>query len=145
MYGLGMLESGITWSHAQLVLDNEFAKMVKQVVRGIPVSDETLAVEVIREVGAFGDYVSHEHTRRHMRTLQSAPVLMERRPRETWQALGGLPAIDRAAEEARRILATHKAEPLPPGAAETIREIVAEGEAALAPPPRAKRVRRTAA
>ncbi|NIO04388.1 MAG: Trimethylamine methyltransferase MttB, partial [Proteobacteria bacterium] len=53
IYGLGMLEMGMTLSFAQLVMDNEFARMIKHVVKGIPVNDETLAVDVIREIGPF--------------------------------------------------------------------------------------------
>ena len=142
IYGLGMLEMGITWSHALLVMDAEFASMIKRVVQGIPVTDDTLAVEVIRKVGAFGDFVSHEHTRRHMRSLQSAPKLIDRRPRESWLELGGTDIHHRAAEEAKRILATHQAEPMVPGAEAALREIVAEAEKALAPAARRRRERK---
>jgi len=51
IYGLGMLEMGITLSFGQLVLDCEFAQMIKHVVRGIPVNDETLAVDATRTRG----------------------------------------------------------------------------------------------
>ena len=37
IYGLGMIESGVTFDYAQLVIDNEMARMVKHVVRGIRV------------------------------------------------------------------------------------------------------------
>jgi len=45
IYGLGMIESGVTFDYAQLVIDNEMARMVKQVVRGVRVDDEALAVD----------------------------------------------------------------------------------------------------
>jgi len=44
----------MTLNWAQLVMDNEFAGMIKHVVKGIPVIDETLAVDVIHEIGPFG-------------------------------------------------------------------------------------------
>ena len=47
IYGLGMLESGVTMDYGQLVLDNEIARLIKYTVAGIPVNDETLAVEDI--------------------------------------------------------------------------------------------------
>ncbi|UCH98684.1 MAG: trimethylamine methyltransferase family protein, partial [Candidatus Aminicenantes bacterium] len=59
IYGLGMLESGITFDFGQLVLDAEFARMIKHVVKGIPVDDETLAINVIKETGPFGDFLCH--------------------------------------------------------------------------------------
>ena len=67
IYGLGMLESGVTIDYAQLVMDAEFARMVKFCVPGIPVTDETLSVDVIAEVGPFSDFLSHDDTYKGMR------------------------------------------------------------------------------
>lgn len=47
IYGLGMLESGITFDFGQLVLDSEFARMIKHTVKGIPVDDGTLAGDLV--------------------------------------------------------------------------------------------------
>jgi trimethylamine--corrinoid protein Co-methyltransferase len=124
IYGLGMLDMGMTLNWAQLVMDNEFAGMIKHVVKGIPVTDETLAVDVIHEVGPFGDFISHEHTRKHMRTLQSQPKLIDRRRRDFWLQLGEKDLAERAREEAKYILKTHKPDPIPPGVASTIQSIV---------------------
>jgi len=125
---------GMTLSWAQLVMDNEIAGMVKHVVQGIPVNDETLAVDVIHEVGAFGDFISHEHTRKHMRALQSQPKLIDRRRRDFWQQLGGTDLAERAREEAKYILKTHKPDPLPPGVSSTLRSIVQSAEEELCVP-----------
>ena len=73
IYGLGMIESGQTLDYGQLVMDNEFAQMIKQVLAGIRVDDTTLAVDVIHEIGPFGDFLSCEDTYRHMRG-QSEPT-----------------------------------------------------------------------
>ena len=80
IYGLGMLEMGITFDLTQLVIDNEIAEMIKFTLNGIPVNDETLAVNVIREMGIGKDYLSHESTYQH-RASQSRAQLMDRR---TW-------------------------------------------------------------
>jgi len=66
IYGLGMLESGVTFDCGQFVMDNEFARMIKQCVRGIPVDDETLAVDDIAAVGSFGDFLSLDATLRRV-------------------------------------------------------------------------------
>jgi trimethylamine--corrinoid protein Co-methyltransferase len=134
IYGLGMLDMGMTMDWAQLVMDNEFAGMIKQVVKGIPVTDETLAVDVIHEVGPFGDFISHEHTRKHMRTLQSQPKLIDRRRRDFWQQLGGTSLAERAREEAKYILKTHKPDPLPPEVLSSLNTIVESAEAELCVP-----------
>jgi trimethylamine--corrinoid protein Co-methyltransferase len=63
IYGLGMLESGVTFDFGQLVMDNEFARMIKHTVAGIPVDDETLMVDEVHAVGAFGDFLSRDSIR----------------------------------------------------------------------------------
>jgi trimethylamine--corrinoid protein Co-methyltransferase len=127
IYGLGMIESGMTFDFGQLVMDNEFAGMIKLCVGGIPVSDETLALDVIGEVGPFGDFLSHDHTLAHMRA-QSQPALIDRRVREDWKAAGSTTLYDRALEEARQILDTHVPDPLPDGVADELKAIIRDAE-----------------
>jgi len=111
VYGAGMLDSGITFDCAQLVMDNEFARMIKFVVAGIRVDDEMLMVEDIANVGSFGDFLSLDSTYKHMRT-QSAPTLLDRRVREEWQADGSTDLYTRSNAAAREILENHVVEPL---------------------------------
>ena len=130
IYGLGMIEMGMTIDYGQMVMDNEFARMIKYLVQGIPVNDETLAVDVIKEIGVGKDFLSHASTYKHMRT-QSQPKLIDRRMREDWQAAGGTDIYQRALEEARYILENHKPDPLPDTVLSAIRSIVEEAEAEL--------------
>jgi len=130
IYGLGMIESGMTFDFGQLVMDDEFAAMIKLCVGGIPVSDETLAIDVIGEVGPFGDFLSHDHTMAHMRE-QSQPGLIDRRVREDWEASGSTTLHDRALEKARQILATHVPDPLPDGVADELKAIIRDAEREL--------------
>jgi trimethylamine--corrinoid protein Co-methyltransferase len=58
IYGPGMLELGVTFDYAQLFIDNEIARMVNKVVEGIPVTDETLAVDLIKKVGSSGQFIT---------------------------------------------------------------------------------------
>ena len=130
IYGLGMIEMGMTIDYGQLVMDNEFARMIKYTVQGIAVTDESLAVDVMHEVGVGKDFLSHDHTMKHMRT-QSQPKLIDRRTREYWEAGGKADLYPRALEEARYILENHKPDPLPDEVLTTIRSIVEEAEAEL--------------
>ena len=133
IYGLGMLESGMTFDYGQLVMDNEFAKMIKHVVMGIPVNDETLSVDVIKEVGPFKDFLSHKNTFQNMR-IQSQPKLMDRRVRSHWEAEGSSTLYDRAVNEARRLMEVHHPEPLPDEVLVKLRTIVEETEKELGIP-----------
>jgi trimethylamine--corrinoid protein Co-methyltransferase len=127
IYGLGMLESGITFDFGQLVLDAEFARMIKHVVKGIPVDDETLAVNVIKETGPFGDFLCHKHTLQRMRS-QSQPEFIDRTMREAWEKKGSKSAYQKAIEKVKHILQNHKPEPLPQDVLDKIHAIVIETE-----------------
>ena len=130
IYGLGMIEMGMTIDYGQLVMDNEFARMIKHIVQGITVNDKTLAVDVIHEIGVGKNFLSHDHTFKHMRS-QSQPKLIDRRTREDWEAAGRSDLYQRALEEARYILENHKPDPLPEDVLAAIRSIVEEAEAEL--------------
>jgi trimethylamine--corrinoid protein Co-methyltransferase len=130
VYGLGMLEMGVTIDFGQLVMDNEFAGMIKHVLNGIPVNDETLAVDVIHAVGPLKDFLGQKHTLKHMRS-QSQPQLIDRRRRSKWEELGKTDMYERASAKAREILETHKPDPLPDSVVSTIRSIIEDAEKEL--------------
>ena len=131
IYGLGMIESGVTFDYAQLVIDDEIARMVKQVVGGIRVDDEALAVDDIAAVGAFGDFLGLDATMRHMREA-SQPELIDRRVREDWEARGSTDLYQRSLQKARHVLETHRPEPLPDDVLARIRQIVDDADRELA-------------
>ena len=125
-----MIESGVTIDYAQLVLDNEIARLVKHVVGGIPVNDDTLLVDDIRAVGSFGDFLSLPSTYAHMRE-QSQPRIIDRRVREDWEADGSSDARTRALTQAREILEGYAPMPLPDDAQTQIRSIVDDADREL--------------
>jgi trimethylamine--corrinoid protein Co-methyltransferase len=118
-----MIESGVTFDFGQLVMDNEFAKMIKHVVAGIRVDDESLAVEDIARVGAFGDFLSLDATLKHMREL-SQPEVLDRRVREDWEARGATDLAARSRARALELIDTHKPLPLDADVAKQIRGII---------------------
>jgi len=128
IYGLGMLELGITLDFAQLVIDNEIAAMIKWAVKGIQVSDYEMAVNVIKDVGVAGEFVTHQHTYDNFKTGQSNTRLFDRQMRESWEALGGKDLLERATEKAKFILENHKPDPLPEGTADFMAEIIQEAQ-----------------
>lgn len=130
IYGLGMLEMGITFDFGQLVMDNDFAGMIKHAVQGIPVNDETLSVDIIKEVGPFKEFVSHENTYHNMR-ITSRPKLIDRSRRDDWKSKGAQDLYQRATEEAQRILETHEPPRLSDSVQAEIQGIIQETEAEL--------------
>lgn len=124
IYGLGMLNLGMTMDFAQLVVDNEIAKMTRKVLGGINVNDETMAVDVIRSVGANGHFLTAEHTRKHMKIEQSHSDLFDRKSYNKWKEDGGLPLDERAQEKAKKILAEHRAKELPKETKDKLNSII---------------------
>jgi len=127
IFGLGMLESGLTLDYGQLLMDAEFARMIAHCLGGIRVDAEALAVADISAVGAFGDFLSLDATLRHMRE-QSQPRLMDRRVRDEWLEQGGADVYARATAEARRVLSEHRPDPLPADVLAEMTRIVGRAE-----------------
>ena len=122
-HAAGMLEDMSTIAYEQFVIDNELLGMAMHAVRGIEVNDDTLALDVINQVGPGGHYLMEEHTMRYMRTeLYYPSAVFDRQGREMWEETGGTDAWTRAKEIARRILAEHQPEPLDPQVDAWIRE-----------------------
>jgi trimethylamine:corrinoid methyltransferase-like protein len=131
IYGLGMLEGGLTWDYAQMMMQNDMAKMILHTVKGIPVNDEKMAMEVVKSVGPGGEFISHEHTFQTFREL-SKPDLLDRWNRDQWKAMGSKDIVQRSYEKAREVLENYKPTPLPENIQKQLREIVKEAEAETA-------------
>ena len=123
IYGAGMIESGVTFDLGQLVMDNEIARMIKFAVAGIAVTDESMAVDDIAGVGAFGDFLSLDATLKHMREL-SQPTILDRRVREDWESRGATDLATRARARALELVESHQPAPVDPDTAEQVRRII---------------------
>ncbi|MFZ5633005.1 MAG: trimethylamine methyltransferase family protein [Bacillota bacterium] len=105
----GFLEFCTTASYEQMVIDDEIIGICMRAVRGIDVNEDTLAGDVIRQVGAGGNFLDHVHTMKHCRTEFFQPRLGNRQNRKSWEKKGSPDAARRAREMARDILAGHRA------------------------------------
>jgi len=124
LYGMGMLELGVTFSHTQLILDAEMAKMVRRVIQGVDVNDYSMAVDEIKEVEPGGNFLTQQHTVDNMHTEQARADIFDRKMMDTWKMSGSKTAKENAEERAREILETHEPEPLDDSVKEKLREIV---------------------
>jgi len=121
--GVGALDFVATQSCEKLVLDAEVCGMIQRVLRGIEVSPETVAADLILELGPGGDYLSHPHTRRWFRTELHLPgLVIDRLDRKGWEQAGRCDALMRAQERVQRILAEHQPRPLDPERASRLDE-----------------------
>lgn len=129
LYGMGMIDSGIAMSYEELVLDNEIVRMVRRILKGMAVNQDTLATEVIKAVGPVGNFLGQKHTRTYMRQELSTSSLFERRMYDVWQRDGEKDVYQRAREKALSIFENQKTDPVAPEIAAKLRSIVEAAEA----------------
>ena len=86
------------------VVDNEIIGMVMRAVEGIAVNQETLAFDLIKQVGPGGHFVYNKHTRRHMRTEHYQPSISDREHLERWRDQGRKDTAARARAKVEEIL-----------------------------------------
>jgi trimethylamine--corrinoid protein Co-methyltransferase len=128
IHDLGYLESGLTFSLVQLVICEEMIGWVEAFLKGVGISDETLALDVIAQTGPEGHYLNKDHTRRHFREIW-APGLLDRNDYRTWKDRGSKTLGERAAERVEEILKEYQPEPLPVALGRQLRQIVQRAEA----------------
>lgn len=126
LLGVGLLHGSRIWSYPQMLMDCEIFSIIKKVMEGILVDDETLALDVIRNVGPGGNFLSQKHTLKHMREI-FIPQFMDRRPYNVWEEKHD-DSRDWALEKARNILKTHQPEPLDPNVSRELKKIIAKVE-----------------
>lgn len=123
-----MLEMGMTFSFGQLVIDDEIAAMVKRVISGIDFEDTLMGVDLIKEIGIGGHFLSERHTLEHLRSEQVQSTVIDRRVREDWVDLGSKSIIQSANEKAAELIRSHKPDPLPEDMAKELKRIVKSAE-----------------
>lgn len=112
--GAGMLDFESCFSLEKLVIDAEIIGMVKRLKVGMVPRDESLAVELIREVGHAGGFLAHAHTRQWFQEELYIPgSVVDRDFRRDWEAKGSLSALDRAHEQVEKLIAAWKPRNLP--------------------------------
>jgi len=127
IHDLGYLESGLTFSLAQLAICDELVSWIRHYVAELEISDETLALDIIHEIGPDGQYLDHPHTLRHYKE-RFYPALIDRASFDVWEQRGSKTLAERAAEKVSKILVEHQPEPLPADVAGRIRAIVTRAE-----------------
>ena len=123
IHDLGYLESGLTFSFSHLVICDEIVNWIRAFTKDVKVTEETLALDVIEEVGPEGNYLKTEHTRKHYKE-RWYPNLFERDTYDSWIGKGGKTLVERAADEVDLILSEHEPEPLPAKIKENLQRIV---------------------
>lgn len=124
----GSLYGELTAHPLQAILDDDIAGMVGRFIEGVTVSDETIALDLIEQVGPIpGQYLNTAHTREWWKKEQFVPRAADSLTYPEWMKTGKKDCIDYAKERMAEILATHKVSlPLTPSQEEEIGRILNE-------------------
>jgi trimethylamine--corrinoid protein Co-methyltransferase len=130
VHDIGFMDSGLQGSLQVQVIADDTIGFLRAMTRGVVVDDETLALDVIEELGPTGEYLTHPHTLRHFREPFYS-TLADKGTYSQWQERGATTMEARAARQVDKILKDHRPEPLPADAQRAIREIVEREQARM--------------
>ncbi len=100
----GLISGLMSFDFGKAVIDNEISLMLKRLNRGIEFNEDNIALEVIRETGPGGNYVTHPHTIKNLHNGTYLPEIANRMMRAVWEDEGRLDAHTRALKQADEIL-----------------------------------------
>lgn len=109
----GSVHGELSHHPIQAILDDDVAGMIGRYLEGVEVNDETMAIDLIEEVGPIpGEYLSSDHTRKWWRREQYVPKVADTLTYPEWLNGGKKNCLDYAKQRMEEILATHKPTPL---------------------------------
>ena len=127
IHDVGYLEYGSTSSLEMVVMADELVAMSRFFHGGIPVNEETLALEAIKRVAKGGPgamFLTDDHTFEHFMQAQFLPRLLDRSRYDSWTEAGAMDLYKTCNLEAKRILAEHQVEPKPESVTKEIDKIL---------------------
>ncbi|MBA7649628.1 Glycine betaine methyltransferase [subsurface metagenome] len=130
IHDVGFLEYGSTSSLEMVTMADELVAMSRFFAGGIPVDDETLALDAIERVVSGGPgsmFLTDDHTFEHFMQAQFLPKLLDRSRYDSWEHAGARDLYKRCNIEAKRILSEHQVEPKPDEVLKGIDQILQGG------------------
>lgn len=129
----GMFATGLTFSLEQLVLDAEMTGIIRRMMKGFDVNEDTLAVDIIDSVGSGGSFIMEDHTIEHLRSGEYYEYKISSvDPYETWRMNGTPSIVDLARSKARTLISQGAREKLPEDVLAAMNVIAKKLEAKLA-------------
>ncbi|MDD5658509.1 MAG: trimethylamine methyltransferase family protein [Actinomycetota bacterium] len=109
----GCVYGELSFHPAQLILDDDVVGMISRLIEGVEVSNETLAIDIINEVGPIpGTYLTEEHTRKWWKKAQFIPKSSDNLTYPEWMEANKKDCIEYAKERISEIIKTYKPESL---------------------------------
>jgi trimethylamine--corrinoid protein Co-methyltransferase len=128
IHDVGFMDAGMQGSLQLMAICNDILGFLRAATAGVPVDDETLALDVIDELGSSGNYLDHEHTLRHYKEPYYSQ-LADKNPYSVWLKRGGTSMEERAVKMVDEILANHQPESLDDDIQAEIKKVTARQQA----------------
>jgi trimethylamine--corrinoid protein Co-methyltransferase len=132
IHDVGYLGQGLLSNPASIVMCNEIISYVKRFVRGFELTREKMALDVIRQVGPGGQYLTVQHTKSHFQEELWQPQLLNRDSPQAWADGGSRSYEEVVTQKALDILRTHRADPLSADVQAKLDEIASRATTELA-------------
>ncbi len=126
--GVGGLSSGLTASCSQAVIDNEIISYLRHSFSGIILDDFHLGVEMVKDIGIEGTFLTHPSTGKTLRNEQWFPQISNHETYQIWNDAGGQDIVSNANKKALEIIETHKKDILDPIVQKKLADIVNEAK-----------------
>ena len=125
MHSVGWLEGGLTVGYEKMIIDMENLGMFQHFFQEVEISDDTLALDMIKEIGPGGHHLGTPHTQARFRTEYYTPVLADRQNYESWQLSGVGDAAQRANKIWKDVLNAYEQPPLDEAIRDALDDFVA--------------------
>ncbi|MHA2233145.1 MAG: trimethylamine methyltransferase family protein, partial [Candidatus Hodarchaeales archaeon] len=107
LHDVGYLESGLTASCESIVLGSEVVEIARRTLQPIDVNEETVPIDLLKEISPNQTFLRSDHTLRHLRDFYYSP-LIDRSRYHAWAEKGHKTMTDRLKDHVQEILATHQ-------------------------------------
>ncbi len=126
LHGAGWLEGGLTASAEKFIMDVEMLQMFAELFKPLEVSEASLGVEAIADVGHGGHFFGTQHTLDRYKTAFYAPLLSDWSNFENWRDSGAVGATERAHRIYKETLARYEPPAMDPARLEEIDSFIAK-------------------
>ncbi len=132
VHDVGYLGQGLVGSAASVVMCAEIISYVRRIMRGFELSRDRIGLDVIREIGPGGNFLSHARTLKYFREEHWTPRFLNRQSPEAWQKSGGKRYGEVLVEKTLDILATHESDGLSDASIKRLDSILEKAAGSLA-------------
>jgi trimethylamine--corrinoid protein Co-methyltransferase len=131
LHSAGFLDGLLSMSYEKFVLDTDLCAALHAYLRGIEVTDDTLAVDALAEGGPGAHMFGTAHTLRHYETAYWDSALDDYQTWETWNEQGREDSITRAERRWKQTLAAYEPPPMDQGTDDALRDFIARKKSSM--------------